>query len=612
MKFTLPITLEVDVNLTSIREDVHWSIFRQFASDLGFMKNVKPSSPFVEYFDDPLSTLISDVARSKDIRKLDKLIKQCDVQSILSRFGTKRDEFDFFRINQIASFLKKFPFQGNKKETKKKAIEKFIAAEHSCSLYNSENYRAFEALSEKHPDFLGVIEEVRQDIEDLIGDAPSFTSVCHGAKHGPGVSLGDLYKGGKTTSFYKWSNLPYSCTTAARPHAIEAISNDARWYGALDDWYRRKMKIPFTAPINVSDFWDNVLETKEDSKITSVPKNYQTDRTIAIEPLLNVYLQLGVDSIIRTRLKRWGVDLNSQQKNQKLAKEGSETDKLATVDLSAASDMVSLKICELLLPPGWMNLLLDLRCRSGILDGEVIQFSKISSMGNGFTFALESLIFAALARCAIRRTRSSDTCAVYGDDIIVATTAYPYLKTLLELSGFKVNVDKTFTHGPFRESCGVDTFMGHNVRPVYLKQQLNTIPALIYLHNRLFASEAGLNWGYGLSYRNTRQRILNIIPSSIRETCVGPPGESFDTYLFSEGFYPDWRSRKTFALVPHAQVFKRRRRDWFFIKLMNQLHGKSEPVHYGKKRTKLAATGNSFDIVKRDIVSYKLTQIRTW
>jgi hypothetical protein len=102
---------------------------------------------------------------------------------------------------------------------------------------------------------------------------------------------------------------------------------------------------------------------------------------------------------------------------------------------------------------------MDLRSPKGVLVDKSYTFEKISSMGNGFTFALESLIFGALVRCAIRRTGSVKKSAVYGDDLIVPVTAAPYLKTLLEYFGFQLNEDKSFAAGPFRESCGKDFYL---------------------------------------------------------------------------------------------------------------------------------------------------------
>jgi hypothetical protein len=52
--------------------------------------------------------------------------------------------------------------------------------------------------------------------------------------------------------------------------------------------------------------------------------------------------------------------------------------------------------------------------------------------------------------------------------------AYRRLNHFLSILGFKVNADKSFNEGPFRESCGHDYFKGSNVRGVYVKALSDT------------------------------------------------------------------------------------------------------------------------------------------
>jgi len=57
---------------------------------------------------------------------------------------------------------------------------------------------------------------------------------------------------------------------------------------------------------------------------------------------------------------------------------------------------------------------------------------------------------------------------VYGDDIIVPSESYDMVSWALECFGFQVNPEKSFSTGPFRESCGTDAFAGTNVRPIFV------------------------------------------------------------------------------------------------------------------------------------------------
>lgn len=144
------------------------------------------------------------------------------------------------------------------------------------------------------------------------------------------------------------------------------------------------------------------------NKVTTVPKNSKTDRVIAIEPLMNMYVQKGIGGAIRHSLRSVGINLNDQTSNQRLAREGSLQGKLATVDLSSASDSVSLLLVEELLPPDWVAAIKLCRSPCGVLpDGSVINYQKVSSMGNGFTFELESLIFWAACSSVCQYLRLS-------------------------------------------------------------------------------------------------------------------------------------------------------------------------------------------------------------
>jgi hypothetical protein len=90
-------------------------------------------------------------------------------------------------------------------------------------------------------------------------------------------------------------------------------------------------------------------------------------------------------------------------------------------------------------------------------------------MGNGFCFPLETLIFASLAYAVGVETGDRDF-SVYGDDIIVRQRSALYLIEILNYCGFRVNKDKTFVFGPFKESCGADWFNGVDVRAYYIDE----------------------------------------------------------------------------------------------------------------------------------------------
>jgi len=203
------------------------------------------------------------------------------------------------------------------------------------------------------------------------------------------------------------------------------------------------------------------------------------------EPDLNLWCQKDYENVIRNRLKRVGIDLNDQTNNQLLSKVGSETGGYATIDLSSASDSVTRALVARLLPRAWYDILDSLRSHITVIDGVEHRNWMFSSMGNGFTFELESLIFWALAKSVAFLTNSRGRLLVYGDDIIVPTEMSRTLVQVLGFCGFLANSKKTFSEGPFRESCGAHWYMGSDVKPFYVRARILTIPDLIRALNQM-------------------------------------------------------------------------------------------------------------------------------
>lgn len=224
----------------------------------------------------------------------------------------------------------------------------------------------------------------------------------------------------------------------------------------------------------------------EGNKVTTVPKNSKTDRVIAMEPAGNMLVQKGIGAYLKAKLKTRGIniDLKDQTINQELAKIGSIDGSLATIDLKAASDSISIAVCELLLPPMWFELLMHTRSPIGELGDETITYEKISSMGNGYTFELESLLFWAISSACIDVSGSPDLrLSVYGDDIIVPSAEAPFVIDVLGYLGFSTNEKKTFSCGPFRESCGKHYFQGVDVSPFYLQHNRDITDGFVVCNN---------------------------------------------------------------------------------------------------------------------------------
>jgi len=214
--------------------------------------------------------------------------------------------------------------------------------------------------------------------------------------------------------------------------------------------------------------------TIADGKYGQVAKNALTERTIETQPLLNLPIQKEVGSAIRSRLALFGCDLNTQNKNQSLALLGSETGAIVTVDVRNASNTVAIMAVYVLLYfcPDWFDLLWSLRSPTIQIHGHRYSLETFSTMGNGYTFELESLIFFAIALMVTEKVNGDvSLVSVYGDDIIVPIEAADELLSALSFFGFTVNSSKSYFDGPFRESCGKDYFLGENIRPFYCKDR---------------------------------------------------------------------------------------------------------------------------------------------
>lgn len=202
---------------------------------------------------------------------------------------------------------------------------------------------------------------------------------------------------------------------------------------------------------------------------------------------------------------------------------------IATIDLSSASDTVSLELCRLVLPPMWLDLLESLRSPFTriIKDGAPIwhKNAKFSSMGNGFTFELETLIFYSLAKAVEKCLgRTASVIKVYGDDIIVDSWLARSLVPALRFFGFKTNDRKTFIDDtPFRESCGSDYYRGVNVRGHYLEKLPKEPIDWTKLANGIRRMAGPDLHAFNSLYRFKRcwLRVLSHIPTDIRR-CRGP------------------------------------------------------------------------------------------
>lgn len=228
--------------------------------------------------------------------------------------------------------------------------------------------------------------------------------------------------------------------------------------------------------------WSNYKSrTVGGNKLSFVPKSTRISRTICTEPTLNMLYQKGIGELVHERLKEvWNIDFSKQpDRNAEMARIGSLTGRFGTIDLSSASDTISIGLLNELfeLIPTQRAWFMKTRSPSTVLpDGKTVELHMVSSMGNGFTFPLQTLIFSSLIAAVYKVKDIPTRCygegrnfSVFGDDIIVVRETYDLIIHMLEVLGFSPNREKSFNDGFFRESCGSDFYQGRNIRGVYLK-----------------------------------------------------------------------------------------------------------------------------------------------
>lgn len=234
------------------------------------------------------------------------------------------------------------------------------------------------------------------------------------------------------------------------------------------------------------------------SSLGFAPKNREISRTTCTEPNVNMLYQLATGRVLEETLREvFNIDITCQgDLNKELARRGSLNGTLGTMDLTSASDCKAVKLFNWLMPYRevryWFNWIRSpetkLPKKFHRKYGKSVELHMLSSMGNGFTFPLMTLLFCCVVYAAYkvlgipivynRRVYDAHGAllktvpgnfGVFGDDIIVVSEAFDLVGRTLELLGYSVNLSKSFNKGGFRESCGGDYYFGHNVRGVYCK-----------------------------------------------------------------------------------------------------------------------------------------------
>ncbi len=299
-------------------------------------------------------------------------------------------------------------------------------------------------------------------------------------KHGPGAVVEKL-RGNAKYSNRTWTNR----LERAMPADNFLFSNSGAWLNGHESLcYLSKHEEP---PV----------------KVIFVPKTAKTPRVIAIEPVYMQYTQQAlmaglVENIEADPTLGKSIHFTDSSVNSTLARKASKDRTLATLDLSEASDRVHAALVAALFGyrdegsnygATFNNLRLAVfACRSArakLPNGDIIRLKKFASMGSALCFPAESMVFFTLCVLAGLRVRGkpvttqnirdvASRITVFGDDLIVPVAWSEMCVNIIESVGLRVNRAKSFSHGSFRESCGMDAYAGHEVTPVYIRSTLPT------------------------------------------------------------------------------------------------------------------------------------------
>jgi len=350
---------------------------------------------------------------------------------------------------------------------------------------------------------------------------------------------------------------------------IEKLTSNKKWF--FRQWTDRLEQVlpasEFLVP-SVSDDIQDILQSvnfvppaqEPPVKVVFVPKTLKTPRVIAVEPVHMQYVQQGIlrwmtPRIESGRFTAGHVNFTNQQINQSLAERSSVDCKLATLDMSEASDRVSYLMARHLYksnPFLWDMIDACRSTKAKLPNGKILSLKKFASMGSALCFPTEALIFftiivaSRIARAKLPvsshsvYTLSRDV-YVYGDDLIVPADEASAICADLELLKLKVNKTKSFWTGKFRESCGSDFYDGSKVTPCYLRRDLpadrtdaSAIISIVSTCNQLFDS------GYkrtAIFLKGKIELIVGLLPTVSRDVAaVG--------WFFHSGNYPPIRYSK--------------------------------------------------------------------
>lgn len=536
------------------------------ASVVGLLLQISATAPPSSYRDNLLKVLrlehhdervagLLDVLGSSDYTRDSELLK---------------DPYHFSLVHQMYSLVKKYPFGGKVSENAgRAAIASFWEAE-------EHNRQTNERWESEEPS--GYLDTLTSRLVEFFGPCPSWDDVIDNGNWGPGTNR-EFPLGSSFTGCELKTAVPLTFLSINTQLVPRLLKRHEQWARALEERYEPHCNRGGCA------------QAVTGSKQSHVSKTALTHRSISTEPLLEGYLQAGLGHFIRRCFKRESRDLSySWSTCQKLAHLGSVTGIWCTLDLKAASDSTCIKPLVTLMAgdphlQAWYTKLNRVRCPSGEVFSPVDlqpslesgsqfirqthRFELFSSMGNGYTFELESAIFYCVITSCVpgvwvqhhgQTVLRWPHVSVFGDDCVFPVAYAPQVFATLEWLGYRVNNTKSFVSGPFRESCGLDLVSGVNVRPLFITKELSSGHEIVDLCNRVWArGHFEISGDRFVDCHDSRWlRVWNSlqqsIPRHIRKLILSPPHVLNGLWEWTSG---PMRGETPSGTVPSWRVFVR-------------------------------------------------------
>jgi hypothetical protein len=461
-------------------------------------------STFFEALDCPRSLAADILFRNGEHEQLASL--ECDPLDYLT-------VAEFRSAYYATKFLSKFKDLVLGYDLDQVAMQKFDSFELLCKQTNA-RFRALERDSKFTGRVVGLHIAVQRKISRILGEF-SFEEFVEMADWGPGATTLLTSRNARATN-------KFQCETGITRDLYALLPSDL-----LREVY----------PLWISHISDvGFPQFQIGNKVVTVPKDATANRVIAIEPGFNLWFQKAVGSMIQRRLLRCGIDLRYQDANQRLAYQASKDAVNATVDFSSASDSIASEVIREIFDctsvsegrpitlSKWFSVMDSCRSHYGRRGEDWVKWDKFSSMGNGFTFQLESLLFFAIAKCCqeeVHRHSSNAECgdvSVYGDDVIVPVDCLELFSVMCDFYGFRINQKKTHFSSAFRESCGSHFMSGVDTKPVYLKSHLSGALSFYRLANavRRLAHRNLNKLGCDANFRPYFDSLLSWVPRQLQ------------------------------------------------------------------------------------------------